>query len=130
MFEQARGGCGRAQQRADVVGAVGPQHDQRQAVVGLQRGAGKAAAQRVQRVQVAQQQVVVAGDMRLRGLGLLTGWVKFTLICGIGAISNVGIASMIYAYNGNWAFAAGLAGAIVGGFWNFMVSAILVWRLR
>jgi dolichol-phosphate mannosyltransferase len=69
-------------------------------------------------------------DMRLRGLGLLTGWAKFSLICGVGAISNVGIANLIYAYNGNWAFAAGLAGALVGGFWNFMVSAILVWRQR
>jgi dolichol-phosphate mannosyltransferase len=69
-------------------------------------------------------------DMRLRGLSLLTGWVKFTLICAIGAVSNVGIASLIYAHNSNWALSAGLAGAIVGGFWNFMVSAILVWRLR
>ncbi len=69
-------------------------------------------------------------DRRLRGLQLLSGWVKFTLICSVGAISNVGIANWFYEqHSAAWEI-AGLAGAVIGGFWNFMVSAIFVWRLR
>ena len=68
-------------------------------------------------------------DLRLRGFQLLLGWVKFTLICSVGAISNVGIAGWLYEQHNAWQF-AGLAGATVGVFWNFMVSAIFVWRLR
>ena len=73
--------------------------------------------------------MVTYSDLRLRGFRLLLGWMKFTLICSIGAISNVGIASWIYEQDRAWQI-AGLAGAIVGVFWNFMVSSTYVWRLR
>jgi dolichol-phosphate mannosyltransferase len=73
--------------------------------------------------------MVTYRDRRLRGFGLLFGWVKFTLICSIGAISNVGVASWLYEHDRVWQI-AGLAGAAVGVFWNFMVSSIYVWRLR
>jgi dolichol-phosphate mannosyltransferase len=73
--------------------------------------------------------MVTYNDLRLRGFRLLLGWVKFTLICSVGAISNVGIANWFYAQHSAWQI-AGLAGAVVGVFWNFMVSAIFVWRLR
>ena len=73
--------------------------------------------------------MVTYRDLRLRGSGLLLGWLKFVLICSIGAISNVGIANWIYKHQTAWEI-AGLAGAIISVFWNFMVSAIFVWRLR
>ena len=73
--------------------------------------------------------MVTYSDLRLRGFGLLLGWVKFTLICSVGAISNVGVAYWIYEHDRMWQI-AGLAGAAVGVFWNFMVSSIYVWRLR
>jgi dolichol-phosphate mannosyltransferase len=72
---------------------------------------------------------VTYNDLRLRGFHLLLGWAKFTLICSVGAISNIGIASLIYEQDKVWQI-AGLAGAVVGVFWNYMVSAIYVWRLR
>jgi dolichol-phosphate mannosyltransferase len=72
---------------------------------------------------------VTYSDRRLRGFPLLLGWVKFTLICSVGAISNVGIANWFYEQHSAWEI-AGLAGAVIGVFWNFMVSAIFVWRLR
>ena len=72
---------------------------------------------------------VTYNDLRLRGFQLLLGWVKFTLICSVGAISNVGIASWLYEHHSVWQI-SGLAGATVGLFWNFMISAIFVWRLR
>jgi dolichol-phosphate mannosyltransferase len=73
--------------------------------------------------------IVTYYDMRLSGIRLLLGWVKFALICSVGAISNIGIAGLIYQQNMTWQI-AGLTGAVVGIFWNFMISAIYVWRLR
>lgn len=73
--------------------------------------------------------IVTYNDLRLRGFRLLLGWVKFTLICSVGAMSNVGIANWFYEQHSAWQI-AGLAGAVIGVFWNFMVSAIFVWRLR
>jgi dolichol-phosphate mannosyltransferase len=68
-------------------------------------------------------------DMRLRGFGFVLGWLEFTLICGIGAMSNVGMASYIYNQHIDWAL-AGLSGAVVGVAWNYMVSTMLVWKAR
>jgi dolichol-phosphate mannosyltransferase len=68
-------------------------------------------------------------DQRLSGWGFLTGLLRFQIICGIGAISNVGIASMMYGYNTGWWF-AGLTGALMGAVWNYMASAVWVWRMR
>lgn len=73
--------------------------------------------------------MVTYNDLRLRGFQLLLGWVKFTLICSVGAISNVGVASWIYDHDRAWQI-AGLTGAVISVFWNFMISAVYVWRLR
>ncbi|HKM86976.1 MAG TPA: glycosyltransferase family 2 protein [Xanthobacteraceae bacterium] len=66
-------------------------------------------------------------DQRLAGWRLLTGLIRFQLICAIGAISNVGIATWIYDYQSVW-WIAGLGGALIGTVWNFAVSAAFVWR--
>jgi dolichol-phosphate mannosyltransferase len=68
-------------------------------------------------------------DQRLTGWRFLTGLVRFQVICAIGAISNVGIATWIYDYDDKW-WIAGLGGALVGTVWNFAVSAAFVWRQR
>ena len=68
-------------------------------------------------------------DQRLTGWRFLTGLVRFQVICTIGAISNVGIATWIYDYDSVW-WIAGLGGAVIGTVWNFVVSAALVWRQR
>jgi dolichol-phosphate mannosyltransferase len=51
------------------------------------------------------------------------------IICGIGAVSNVGVASLIYAHDTVW-WIAGLGGAVMGAVWNYAVSAVFVWRPR
>jgi dolichol-phosphate mannosyltransferase len=66
-------------------------------------------------------------DLRLRGLRFVRGWFEFTLICGIGAMSNIGIATWIYGQHVRWAL-AGLAGAVVGVAWNYMVTRMFVWK--
>ena len=68
-------------------------------------------------------------DQRLTGWHFLIGLVRFQVICAIGAISNVGIATWIYDYDEVW-WIAGLGGALIGTVWNFVVSAALVWRQR
>jgi dolichol-phosphate mannosyltransferase len=68
-------------------------------------------------------------DQRLAGWRFLTGLLRFQVICAIGAVSNVGIATWIYDYDSRW-WLAGLAGALIGTVWNFVVSAALVWRQR
>jgi dolichol-phosphate mannosyltransferase len=68
-------------------------------------------------------------DQRLTGWHFITGLIRFQVICAIGAISNVGIATWIYDYDSVW-WIAGLGGALIGTVWNFVVSAAFVWRQR
>jgi len=68
-------------------------------------------------------------DQRLTGRQFLTGLIRFQVICAVGAISNVGIATVIYRYDPQW-WIAGLGGALMGAVWNYVVSAAFVWRQR
>ena len=72
---------------------------------------------------------VTYGDQRLTGWSFLTGLLRFMIICGIGAVSNVGVASWIYANENTW-WIAGLGGAVMGTVWNYAVSSVFVWRQR
>ena len=66
-------------------------------------------------------------DQRLSGWRFVTGLIRFQLICAVGAISNVGIATWMYDFHSVW-WVAGLGGALIGTVWNFAVSAAFVWR--
>ena len=66
-------------------------------------------------------------DQRLTGWHFVSGLIRFQLICAIGAVSNVGIATWMYDYHTTW-WIAGLGGALIGSVWNFAVSAAFVWR--
>jgi len=66
-------------------------------------------------------------DQRLRGLALLRGLVVFYLICGLGAVANVGVASYAFTSSHTW-WLAGVAGAVVGSVWNFAMSSVFTWR--
>ncbi len=68
-------------------------------------------------------------DQRLKGPRLWRGLLLFMLVCGIGAVANIGIAQALYRQNTNWS-AAGAVGAMIGVVWNYAVSATLVWRAR
>ena len=50
---------------------------------------------------------------RYRGIGMLGGFLLFALLCSVGAIANVNIASWLFQGRAVW-FVAGLAGALVG----------------
>ena len=66
---------------------------------------------------------------RLRGPALWRGLALFMVVCGLGAIANIGIAKMLYAGHTGWN-PAGAAGAAIGLVWNYAVSSTLVWRTR
>lgn len=66
-------------------------------------------------------------DRRLRGWGLLRGWISFCIACSIGAISNVGIATYLFrADTAGWALAA-VSGIVVGAVWNYAVTSVYTW---
>ena len=66
-------------------------------------------------------------DRRLRGWRWLRGWLSFALVCGMGALANVGVAARLYAGATPWLLSA-LAGIAVGTVWNYVVTARYVWR--
>jgi dolichol-phosphate mannosyltransferase len=68
-------------------------------------------------------------DQRLIGRSFLTGLIRFEVICAVGALSNIGVASWIYEHDPDW-WMAGLGGALMGAVWNYVVSAAFVWKSR
>jgi dolichol-phosphate mannosyltransferase len=68
-------------------------------------------------------------DQRLAGWAFVTGLLRFEVICAVGAVSNIGIATWIHGYDPRW-WVAGLGGALMGAVWNYVVSAAFVWRAR
>jgi dolichol-phosphate mannosyltransferase len=68
-------------------------------------------------------------DQRLKGPRLWRGLLLFMVVCGFGAIANVGIAQVLYEQHATWTVAGGI-GAMIGVVWNYAVSATLVWRSR
>lgn len=68
-------------------------------------------------------------DQRLKGPRLWRGLLLFMVVCGVGAIANIGIAQALYEQHAAWTV-AGAIGAIIGVVWNYAVSATLVWRAR
>ena len=66
-------------------------------------------------------------DHRLHGFHLLRGLATFYLICGLGAVANVGVASYVFNGDHSW-WMAGLAGVIVGSVWNFAMSSVFTWN--
>lgn len=68
-------------------------------------------------------------ESRLSGFALLRGLVGFYAFSSVGAITNVGIASWLYAYQPTW-WLAGFAGALMGVVWNYSMSTMFVWRAK
>jgi dolichol-phosphate mannosyltransferase len=68
-------------------------------------------------------------DQRLKGPRLWRGLILFMVVCGFGAVANVGIAQAMYEQHTTWTV-AGAIGAMIGVVWNYAVSATLVWRSR
>jgi dolichol-phosphate mannosyltransferase len=68
-------------------------------------------------------------EYRYRGWGILRGLLLFALVCSVGVVVNVNIASWLFDFDNIW-WVAGFAGALVGVVWNYAVSTSFVWRRR
>ena len=66
-------------------------------------------------------------DRRLHGLGLLRGLLSFYVVCSLGALANIGVASYAFAQRTQWAVSA-VAGIVVGTLWNYLATARFTWR--
>ena len=65
-------------------------------------------------------------DKRLTGMRFSLGLLTFYLVCGIGAVANVGVANFVYGLDKAW-WVAGVTGALVGAVWNYAVSSVFIW---
>ncbi len=68
-------------------------------------------------------------NRRYRGVGKIGGFLIFAALCGIGAVANINVATVLYQQNGSWGL-AGLSGALIGVVWNYAASNTFVWRTR
>jgi dolichol-phosphate mannosyltransferase len=66
-------------------------------------------------------------DCRLKGFALLRGFIVFCAICAVGVLANIGTADWLYTGHVIW-WGAGLAGALMGAVWNYLLTRDLVWR--
>jgi dolichol-phosphate mannosyltransferase len=65
-------------------------------------------------------------DRRLRGVRLLTGYLRFCALCGLGLIANVAIAEFVHRHTPLWWIPAA-AGAVFGAIWNYVSTSLAVW---
>ncbi|HUO99408.1 MAG TPA: glycosyltransferase family 2 protein [Rhizomicrobium sp.] len=68
-------------------------------------------------------------DRRLKGLGLVRGFLGFCLFGAVGAVTDIGLASWLNFHHDVW-WVAGLAGALMGVLWNYAMSSMFIWRTR
>jgi dolichol-phosphate mannosyltransferase len=68
-------------------------------------------------------------DSRRRGLRFLTGLLSFYLVCGLGAVANVGVANVAFANQHAWWLSA-FAGVLVGTVWNYAITSVFTWGKR
>lgn len=68
-------------------------------------------------------------DRKLTGVRWFIGLLSFYVVCGFGAIANVGVGILVFSNNPRW-WLAGIAGAAVGSIWNFAASSFVTWRKR
>lgn len=67
-------------------------------------------------------------DRRLHGpRALIGGWLSFCLVCSVGALANVGVASFLYEVNDVYWTVSALIGILIGAVWNFALSSRFTW---
>ena len=66
-------------------------------------------------------------DRRLSSWKLLGGFLRFYLVSMVGLVSNIGVSNWLFVNDQKW-WVAGLAGAVIGVVWNYVVASLFVWR--
>ncbi|MFT3964742.1 MAG: glycosyltransferase family 2 protein [Sphingobium sp.] len=73
--------------------------------------------------------IVTYASQRLRGWAMVKGLLSFYIVCGTGAIANIGVGTLMFGQHATW-WVAGIAGATVGAVWNYAASSLLTWKAR
>lgn len=69
-------------------------------------------------------------DRRLKGAwAILKGLVSFYIVCSLGAVANVGVATALFERDYVW-WGAGLAGVLVGSVWNYAATSLFTWKQK
>ncbi|MDP1732104.1 MAG: glycosyltransferase family 2 protein [Devosia sp.] len=66
-------------------------------------------------------------DKKLRGGRFWIGLLSFYVVCSIGALANVSVATWIYSASPDL-FLAGIAGAVMSVVFNYSVTRVFTWR--
>jgi dolichol-phosphate mannosyltransferase len=69
-------------------------------------------------------------DRRLTGWQFVRGLLSFALICGFGAVANVGTATLLFTQQHLIWWVAGIAGAAMSAVWNYAVTSAFTWRAQ
>jgi dolichol-phosphate mannosyltransferase len=69
-------------------------------------------------------------DRRLKSWAMLRGFVLFCLVCSVGVLANVDLASWLLFVEPSWWWLAGGIGAVMSVLWNYAMSTLFVWRAR
>ncbi|MDB5460907.1 MAG: dolichol monophosphate mannose synthase [Caulobacteraceae bacterium] len=70
--------------------------------------------------------VITYHDRRRKGLALLSGYIRFCLLCSAGLFVNVAVASFLNDRL-HAPLLSGVAGAAFGAVWNYVTTALAVW---
>ena len=68
-------------------------------------------------------------DQRLTGARFVYGFFSFAVICSVGALSNIGVASFLFVEDRSW-WLAGIVGVVLGTVWNYAMSSVFTWRVK
>ncbi len=67
-------------------------------------------------------------DRRLTGVSFVWGLLTFYVVCSVGTIANMGVATGLFEMVDTGPWIAGFAGAAMSAVFNYTVSATLTWR--
>ena len=71
--------------------------------------------------------VLTYAGQSLRGWKWWRGLLSFMLVCSVGALGNVGVATYLFEQATPWGLAA-VVGIVIGAVWNYAMSARYTWK--
>lgn len=67
-------------------------------------------------------------DRRRKGWRWWSGLLSFIVLCSLGAIANVGMASYLFDQQHHHWVASALSGILVGAVWNYAITSAYTWK--
>jgi len=74
--------------------------------------------------------IITYRDQKLKGIRFVYGFFSFAIICSIGALSNIGVASALFMEDSQSWWLAGILGGLLGSVWNYAMTSVFTWRVK